>query len=49
MIAQAEAYESQVVNRAKGDADRFVSVYNSYKEAPDVTTSGYILKLWKKF
>ena len=48
MIAQSEAYESQIVNRAKGDADRFVSVYNSYKEAPDVTSSRIYLETMEK-
>ena len=48
MIAEAEAFESQVVNRAKGDADRFVSVYNSYKSDPDVTSSRIYLETMEK-
>jgi membrane protease subunit HflK len=34
---EAEAYRQQVVKQAEGDAARFVSVYQSYKAAPDVT------------
>ncbi|WP_397449831.1 FtsH protease activity modulator HflK [Pseudomonas sp. NA-150] len=38
-IAQdAEAYKAQVGNLAEGEAKRFLSVYNSYVQAKDVTT-----------
>ncbi|MGB0498543.1 MAG: FtsH protease activity modulator HflK [Rubricella sp.] len=37
MLQQAEAYRAQVVNEAQGEAARFVSVYNEYVNAPDVT------------
>ncbi len=33
----AEAYRAEIVARAQGDADRFLSVYNAYKQAEDVT------------
>lgn len=33
----AEAYKAEVVARAQGDADRFLSVYNAFKQAEDVT------------
>ena len=35
--AEAEAYKSQVVARAVGGAQRFVSVYNEYHLAEEVT------------
>ena len=37
LIAEAEAYRSEVVNRAAGDASRFDQVYQAYKVNPDVT------------
>lgn len=36
-IADARAYKADVVNRAEGDAKRFLSMYEEYKKAPDVT------------
>jgi membrane protease subunit HflK len=35
---EAEAYKTQVVNLAEGEAKGFLSVYQSYLEAKDVTT-----------
>ncbi len=37
MLQEAEAYKEQVINTAQGDAARFVSVYNEYVLARDVT------------
>ncbi|MEL6584671.1 MAG: FtsH protease activity modulator HflK [Pseudomonadota bacterium] len=37
MLQQAEAYRAQVVNEAEGEAARFISVYNEYANARDVT------------
>jgi len=37
IIQEAEAYKSQVVNLAQGDAKGFLSVYESYVKAKDVT------------
>lgn len=37
MEQEAEAYSQEVVARADGDAQRFISVYNEYAKAPDVT------------
>ncbi|RWR13252.1 FtsH protease activity modulator HflK [Sinirhodobacter populi] len=34
---QAEAYRAQTVNNAQGEAARFLSVYEEYVKAPDVT------------
>ncbi len=37
MIKGAEGYALDRINRAKGDASRFVSMYNAYAKAKDVT------------
>jgi membrane protease subunit HflK len=37
LIADAEAYAIDTVNRAKGDASRFSEVLKSYKQAPQLT------------
>ena len=37
LIAEAEGYRAEVVNRAAGDASRFDQVYEAYKSNPDVT------------
>jgi len=37
MVQAAEAYREQVVAEADGDAQRFISVYNQYSVAKDVT------------
>ncbi len=34
---EAQAYAARVVNQAEGDASRFVSVYDQYVKAPEVT------------
>ncbi len=36
-LEEAEAYRAQVVNEAEGEAQRFISVYDEYAKAPDVT------------
>ncbi|HZS84874.1 MAG TPA: FtsH protease activity modulator HflK [Stellaceae bacterium] len=38
IVQDAEAYKQQVVAQAQGDAQRFLSVYNAYLAAKDVTT-----------
>ena len=37
MIANAKAYEIEMINRAKGDANQFSSVLKEYKSAPKIT------------
>ena len=37
MLEEAEGYRAQAVNAAQGEASRFVSVYDEYRNAPDVT------------
>ena len=34
---QAEGYRAQIVNQAQGEAARFISVYDEYVKAPEVT------------
>lgn len=36
-IADARGYKADVVNRAEGDAKRFLALYEEYKKAPEVT------------
>ncbi|MFH1804362.1 MAG: FtsH protease activity modulator HflK [Pseudomonadota bacterium] len=43
-ILQARAYKDQVVKDAQGEAGRFISVYNSYATAKDVTTTRLYLE-----
>jgi membrane protease subunit HflK len=38
LLQEAQAYRQEVVARAEGDARRFISVYNEYDKARDVTT-----------
>ncbi len=37
MISNAEGYALNRVNRAQGDADRFIATWNEYKNAADIT------------
>ncbi len=34
---EAEGYKQQVISEAEGEAARFISIYNEYKKAPEVT------------
>jgi membrane protease subunit HflK len=36
-LANAQAYKQDVVNHALGDSKRFLSFYEEYKKAPDIT------------
>ena len=36
-MEQAEGYRARRINRARGEADKFISVYEAYKLAKDVT------------
>lgn len=40
----AAAYRDRVVNTAEGEAQRFVSIYNEYAEAPEVTRKRMFLE-----
>ncbi len=37
MIAEAEGFKTDRINRAQGDADRFLKILTEYKKAPDIT------------
>jgi membrane protease subunit HflK len=44
MVAQANAYRAERVNRAKGEAARFLALLAEYKKAPDVTRERLLLE-----
>ena len=48
MIQEAEAYKERLVNEADGEAQRFLSVYNAYKQNPDVTRRRIYLETIQK-
>ncbi|MBE3576376.1 MAG: FtsH protease activity modulator HflK [Limnochordales bacterium] len=37
ILAKAEAYAAERINRARGDAARFTQLYEEYRKSPDVT------------
>ena len=37
VVSEAEGYEADRVNRAKGDVARYVQLLSAYQEAPEVT------------
>lgn len=43
-IQEAKAYREQQIQEAQGEADRFSSVYDAYKTAPEVTRSRMYLE-----
>jgi membrane protease subunit HflK len=47
-IRVAEGYALDRVNRARGDASRFISLYNEYVKAKDVTTRRMYLEMLKE-
>lgn len=44
IIQEAEGYKEQTIAEADGEAQRFISVYNEYKKAPDVTRQRIFLE-----
>lgn len=44
----ASAYKSRVVEEANGEAQRFVSIYNEYLKAPDVTRKRLFLETMER-
>ncbi|MDY0132441.1 MAG: FtsH protease activity modulator HflK [Desulforegulaceae bacterium] len=44
-IRQAEGYSLNRINRAKGDAQRFTSIYAEYKDAKDITKRRLYLEM----
>ncbi len=45
---EAAAYKNRVVQEAQGEAQRFISVYNEYVKAPDVTRQRLYLETMEK-
>lgn len=45
VIAEAEAYATERVNRARGEAERFTSILNEYRNAPEVTRRRLFLEM----
>ena len=43
-MQNAEAYKQAVVSKAKGEAERFLSVYDAYKNGKDVTVKRLYLE-----
>ena len=48
LIQESEAYKSEVVSNAEGQANRFISVYNQYLKAKDVTKKRIYLETIEK-
>ena len=48
LVEQAEGYRAQAVNNAEGEAARFISVYDEYVKAPDVTRRRMYLETMEK-
>jgi membrane protease subunit HflK len=48
LAEESEAYRAQVVNNAQGEASRFLSVYNEYVKAPDVTRKRMYLETMER-
>ena len=48
ILQQAEAYEKEVVAKAEGEASRFISIYNEYKSAKQVTQERMYLETMEK-
>jgi membrane protease subunit HflK len=44
MVQAAEGYRTEVVNRSSGDAQRFVSIYNQFSLAKDITVQRIYLE-----
>jgi len=48
LAEESEAYRAQVVNNAEGEASRFLSVYNEYVKAPEVTRKRMYLETMER-
>lgn len=48
MLSNAEGYRAETVNRAKGEVARFLSVFDEYKKAPEITTERLYLETMAK-
>jgi membrane protease subunit HflK len=45
---EAAAYKNRVVQEAEGEAQRFISVYDEYAKAPDVTRQRLFIETMEK-
>jgi membrane protease subunit HflK len=48
IIANAEAYRAERLNRAEGDAQRFLEQLNDYQKAPDITRKRLYLEMMEE-
>lgn len=48
LLEEAEAYRAQAVNSAQGEAARFISVYDEYVNAPEVTRKRLYLETMER-
>lgn len=48
LAEESEGYRAQVVNNAQGEASRFLSVYNEYVKAPEVTRKRMYLETMER-
>lgn len=48
ILQEAQGYREQVINEAEGEAKRFVSVYDAYKENPEVAKRRMYLETLQK-
>jgi membrane protease subunit HflK len=48
LLEQAEAYRAQQINEAQGEAARFVSVFDEYSKAPEVTRKRLYLETMER-
>jgi membrane protease subunit HflK len=48
LLEEAEAYRAQAVNTAQGEAARFISVYDEYIKAPEVTRQRLYLETMER-
>ncbi|MBN1541891.1 FtsH protease activity modulator HflK [candidate division KSB1 bacterium] len=44
VVLEAEGYATNRINRAQGDADRFISVWQEYRKAKDVTRTRFYVE-----
>ena len=49
IMQAAEAYKQQVVAQAEGEASRFISIYDEYAKAKEVTQERMYLETMEKF
>ncbi len=48
IVNEAQAYRERVVREAQGEAERFTSVYNEYRQAPQVTRDRIYLETMER-